>query len=219
MLTDRAQPPTANDRFKEGNASRTWGAIAIAVLLHFAVLWLWPAATAAPLKAEDPPDIEVVTPEPEIPEPPAPEDIPRPAAPVITVDAPDDVTIPPSVGDEPLRLPPPPVRDEEGSDPLRDYVAYTVAARLINREEVARTARRLYPPHLRDAGIEGTTLLWVRVGVDGSVAEVRVKESSGSEAFDAAALRVAQEMEFRPAMNLDQPVALWVQIPLQFQIR
>lgn len=36
---------------------------------------------------------------------------------------------------------------------------------------------------------------------------------------DAAALRVAQETEFRPAMNLDQPVALWVQIPLQFQMR
>lgn len=46
---------------------------------------------------------------------------------------------------------------------------------------------------------------------------MRVHESS-IEALDQAALEVARAMRFNPARNGDQPVAMWVLIPVRFQV-
>ncbi|MEN8376653.1 MAG: energy transducer TonB [Gemmatimonadota bacterium] len=217
MLASRT---TANERFKRTNSSRTWGGIAVAAALHFAVIALWPAATPEPLGAQPNPDTMFVVQPPLPPLPPPPEDVPRPAHPVITVDAIDDITISPNVGPDAPRVgpPPPPVRRGNGDDP-GVFIPHTVKPELVNQEAVERELRRRYPSHLRDAGVEGTTLLWVKVGTDGRVAEARVEESSGLDAFDRVALEVADAMVFRPALNLDQKVALWVQIPIQFTVR
>jgi len=215
MRTDRV---TANDRFKHANGSRTWGAIAAAALFHFAVLALWPAATPADLKAVEAAEIEVVAP-PDVPIPPPPEDVAYPRTPVITVDAPDDVTIPPTVGEDALRIPPPPVRDGTGDIQPGDFVPITVRPRLLNGDGIARDVRRLYPRALRNAGFEATVLLWVKVDEGGQAVDARVKESSGYGEFDAVALELAGSMEFRPARNLDRPVTVWVEIPVAFRLR
>lgn len=215
MRTDRV---TANDRFKHANGSRTWGAIAAAALFHFAVLALWPAATPADLKAVEAAEIEVVAP-PDVPIPPPPEDVAYPRTPVITVDAPDDVTIPPTVGEDALRIPPPPVRDGTGDIQPGDFVPITVRPRLLNGDGIARDLRRLYPRALRNAGFEATVLLWVKVDEGGQAVDARVKESSGYGEFDAVALELAGAMEFRPARNLDRPVTVWVEIPVAFRLR
>ncbi len=46
--------------------------------------------------------------------------------------------------------------------------------------------------------------------------DIRVNTPSGYPALDEAAQRVARMMRFSPALNRDQPVAVWVQIPITF---
>ncbi|HEX7089394.1 MAG TPA: TonB family protein [Longimicrobiales bacterium] len=99
------------------------------------------------------------------------------------------------------------------------FTPYTVAPELKNREEVARALSRYYPPLLRDAGIGGTVLVWFLIDEEGKVRKYQVKESSGHEALDEAALKVADIMRFSPALNRDRKVTVWVALPITFTVR
>lgn len=98
------------------------------------------------------------------------------------------------------------------------FTPFTVSPRLRNREEVARALQRNYPPMLKDAGVGGKVLVWFLIDENGKVRKYQVKESSGHEALDQAALKVADVMEFTPALNRDQKVAVWVALPIEFSV-
>jgi hypothetical protein len=49
------------------------------------------------------------------------------------------------------------------------------------------------------------------------VGKALINRSSGYDALDQAALQVARTMEFRPAHSGDEPVPVWVAIPLVFE--
>jgi protein TonB len=72
---------------------------------------------------------------------------------------------------------------------------------------------------LRDAGIGGIVRVWFHVDETGGVTATRLMETSGSDVLDEAALRVASTMEFEPAMNRGEPVAVWVAFPIRFEVR
>lgn len=93
---------------------------------------------------------------------------------------------------------------------------FTLAPELINRDEITRQLGRDYPPLLRDAGIGGQVLVWVFIDDEGTVLKTQVKEGSGYDALDQAALGVAAGMRFRPAQNRDKKVPVWVEIPVVF---
>jgi protein TonB len=97
------------------------------------------------------------------------------------------------------------------------FTPYTVKPELQNREAVARALVRNYPPLLRDAGIGGTVLLWALIDESGTVMRTQVKEGSGHEALDQAATKVADIMKFSPALNRDQKVKVWIQLPIVFK--
>ena len=99
------------------------------------------------------------------------------------------------------------------------FTPFTVAPVMQNRDEVARALEREYPALLRDAGVGGRTIVWVRLDDQGNVQDVQVNTTSGQPSLDEAALRVARVMEFSPAMNRDKQVPVWVSIPIQFQVR
>ena len=46
--------------------------------------------------------------------------------------------------------------------------------------------------------------------------DFRIDRSSRHEALDDAALKVAEVYRFSPALNRDQPVAVWVAFPITF---
>ncbi len=96
------------------------------------------------------------------------------------------------------------------------FTPYTVAPRLKNRDEVARALQRYYPDMLRDAGIGGRVIVWFLIDETGKVRKYQVKQSSGHDALDQAALKVADVMEFTPALNRDQKVPVWVALPVVF---
>ena len=99
------------------------------------------------------------------------------------------------------------------------FVPYTVQPDIANRDEVARAMQREYPPLLRDAGIGGTALVWFYIDEAGRVQNQQINESSGHQALDDAALRVASGIRFTPALNRENPVAVWIALPITFSTR
>lgn len=99
------------------------------------------------------------------------------------------------------------------------FTPYTVKPELVNRDEVQRAMVRHYPPLLRDAGIGGTTIMWFFIDEGGRVVRTQVQKSSGHASLDDAAGKVAAIMRFTPALNRDQKVKVWVQIPIVFTAR
>lgn len=96
------------------------------------------------------------------------------------------------------------------------YTPFTSPPELQNREEVRGALVTEYPRTFKDAGQGGTTIVWLYVDECGKVAGARVKNSSGFEALDEAALRVAGKMRWSPARNRDLVVRVWVAVPIIF---
>ncbi len=208
---------TANQRFKTRSSNRTGLSLVGAVALHLAVLLVVQPFEVDSLGAAATEDLRLIVPEIRLPEPPA--EIPRPSMPIVgelSLDV--NRTIAPTDFDYLDDLPPAPPPQRRDSNTLR-FIAYDTPPTLENRGEIARVLRREYPSTLRRAGVEGRVLLWLYVDETGRVTRSEVKQSSGSAALDAAALHVAERMEFQPARNRDRETAVWVQQWLTFRIR
>ena len=123
--------------------------------------------------------------------------------------------------DAAMPLPPLPT-EVEAEASLQDeprFVVHTVKPRMLNEVEVNRVREREYPALLKDAGIGGTTTVWLFVNESGQVANSLVKESSGHLGLDDAALRAADAARFSPARNRDEVVALWIALAITFEAR
>lgn len=81
-----------------------------------------------------------------------------------------------------------------------------------------RNPAPVYPPMSRRRGEEGKVLLAVKVSPDGKAAHVEIRESSGFNRLDEAALRAVQGWRFVPARRGDQPVATSVVVPIIFRL-
>ena len=216
-----ASAETANDVFKRSFDSWFWGSMIVATFVHAALFQFWPTLTAEDVSftAEE---LEAIELPPEIEIPPPPEAISRPATPVIataTVD--EDITIAPTTfEDNPVEdLPPPPTETTVDIAAAPTFTPMTVRPEIRNRSAVIQAMERGYPPILRDAGIGGQVLVWFFINEQGRVVDNRIANSSGNAQLDEAALRVASVYEFTPALNRDQVVPVWVQIPITFQVR
>jgi protein TonB len=213
---------TANDRLKQSWDSWFWGSMIAAILVHFAVFQFWPDFTAADVSFT-PDELEAIDLPPEIEIPPPPEQIARPATPVIAeADVSEDITIAPTTFEEnPVNeLPPPPTSSGEidlSKGPV--WTPYEVGPEITNRDQVQRALVAEYPAILRDAGIGGVVRVWFHIDENGRVQDRRIMEGSGHAQLDDAALQVAEIMRFSPAMNRDKNVAVWVAFPIRFEVR
>lgn len=209
---------TANDRLKKSFGTWFWGSVIAATVMHFGLFALWPDMTAADFSFEAE-ELEAIELPPEIEIPPPPERIARPATPVIsdaTIE--EDISIAPTTfEDNPVdELPPPPEATETDLSAAPTFTPFTVRPDLKNTNEVRRALEREYPPLLRDAGIGGQVNVWFFIDEQGSVIRTQVQKSSGHKALDDAALKVADIMEFTPALNRDKRVKVWVAFPITF---
>ncbi len=229
MATEVADTPlaqythtTANDRLKSSFNAWFYGSIAVAALLHFAVIAFWPDMEAADYGIVSG-ELEAIELPPEVEIPPPPEQIQRPQVPVLSTDISieEDITIPETTfRDNPVTdLPPPPVGGSVDVSSAPTFTPYEVAPEMTNRSQFQRVLMQRYPPTLRDAGIGGTVRVWVFIDENGNVKNVRVVETSGYPQLDQAAIEAMGEARFRPALNRDQRVAVWVQFPVTFQVQ
>ncbi len=76
-----------------------------------------------------------------------------------------------------------------------------------------------YPLDLWDQGIEGSSMLRVRVTDMGDVDSVVVVDSSGYAAFDSSAVRGARTLKFSPARQGDKRIEVWAHVPVHFSKR
>ena len=79
--------------------------------------------------------------------------------------------------------------------------------------------RPSYPSSALRQGIQGTTLLKVHVLIDGRVGDVLVQQTAGHPDLDQAAVEAVRRWRFEPARRGNEPVAMWVLLPVEFQIR
>ncbi len=76
-----------------------------------------------------------------------------------------------------------------------------------------------YPAMAKRRGYEGIVLLNVLVGTEGMVSEIKIKNSSGHISLDRAALKTVKNWLFSPATEGGRRVVMWVDIPVEFQLR
>jgi protein TonB len=214
---------TANDRFKRGFGDWFWYSVAGAALFHLVLFAFFPDLSAADVsRSVD--SMEAIDIPDDIKIPPPPEQIARPATPVVSAaDISEDITIAPTTFDaNPIEnLPPPPSASAGDADlsaaPV--FTPMTVRPELLNRPEVQRALVRNYPPLLRDAGIGGSPTVHFFIDENGRVLRRLLSQESGYPALDEAAMAVAEVMRFSPALNRDKKVQVWVEIPIIFSAK
>jgi protein TonB len=91
-----------------------------------------------------------------------------------------------------------------------EYVAYEKEPELVSMQDPQ------YPELAREAGVEGTVLIRVLVGEDGFVKDQIIIQSQ--QMLDDAAAAAAQTAVFKPALQKDKPVAVWMVIPIEFKL-
>ncbi len=212
---------TANDRFKRRFGAWLWGSVIVATFVHFALIKYFPTLRAADFSFRAS-ELETIELPPEIKIPPRPEAIKRPALPVVAkTELEEDITIAPTTFDEnPVNdLPPPPSDRAAGLGDQPVFTPYTVAPALRDPRRATRIVERQYPRLLKDAGIGGTVVVWAFIDEVGLVKNTAVNASSGYAPLDEAASRAVLQFEFRPALNRDETVPVWVALPITFKIR
>lgn len=94
-----------------------------------------------------------------------------------------------------------------------------VPAEVLARPLYVMNPQPLYPRIARQMGKQGVVLLEVFVSASGNVAEVKVATGSGYEILDEAALNTVRGWRFAPGLRNGQPAAMWVRVPVRFELR
>jgi protein TonB len=100
--------------------------------------------------------------------------------------------------------------DTEASPSPDDFVAVDVEPMRL------RIDPPVYPELAKSAGVQGTVMVRVLVGKDGKVKNVIVVE--GNPLLNEAAIACAKTAIFRPAISQQQPVEVWVMMPITFKL-
>jgi len=84
--------------------------------------------------------------------------------------------------------------------------------------EIVKKVDPVYPPEAVKKKIEGAVFVRTLVDTDGKPVKSEIAKSSGYEILDDAALKTASMYEFKPALQNDQPVAVWISYKVDFNL-
>lgn len=87
---------------------------------------------------------------------------------------------------------------------------------LISRQDAGDMIASYYPVELQRAGVGGSVKLQFWVDERGTPESIQVREGSGNQRLDYAAMRAARDLRFRPATRNRNPVGTWVEVTLHF---
>jgi protein TonB len=88
-------------------------------------------------------------------------------------------------------------------------------------EELPVLVHRVEPEYPRQAtlmGLEGEVVIKALIDREGDVREALVAVSSGIESLDEAAVRAAFLNKYRPAIQSNRPVAIWITYTVRFKL-
>jgi protein TonB len=112
---------------------------------------------------------------------------------------------------------------EKAENTLKNDIAIEKKSRFpIHRKAIPKYRQNEQPPYpviAKRRGYEGEILLNVLVNPEGVVSEIQIKHSSGHLSLDEAALQTVKKWLFTPGTEEGRHVAMWVDIPISFQLR
>jgi protein TonB len=159
------------------------------------------------------PVVEIIMPTPAVPIPVEPKPVPltrqqhvKPTAPTIApvvIPIPDAPTIVANVA--------PPALEALPTTPMPTETAPSAIA-YGNQTHIA------YPVEALRHHEQGTVLLRVLVGADGSVLGVEIEKSSGSRSLDRAAREAVAKWRFHPATRNGVALSAWASVPVTFNL-
>ncbi len=75
----------------------------------------------------------------------------------------------------------------------------------------------VYPDLAQKAGIEGTVTVQARIDENGDVINTRILVPLGNSGCNEAAVAAIKSVKWKPAMQKDKPVAVWITVPVRFR--
>jgi TonB family protein len=85
--------------------------------------------------------------------------------------------------------------------------------------DVASIPRPIYPKESRKRGEQGTVLLEVVIGSDGSIGEIKIIQHPGHERLVSAAIEAIRKARIEPAIEDGKAIASVVRVPFNFVLR
>ena len=169
-----------------------------------------PPATVVDAPPPPPPLVDLAEVALPPPPPPAPEPAPQvtetpPEPPREVAEAPPERRPPPRQS-APQTAAPQPVRLNAALQGMENFTLEGLTSPP-EAVDAARNRRPNYPEASRRRGEQGVVRVELFVDPTGRVADVRILESSGFSALDAAAVQAVREWRFRPAQRAGMPVA------------
>lgn len=142
----------------------------------------------------------------------------RPAIPIESEseDIPEDATMEETdinFDEVPPPPPPPPVDDDQ-----IQFIPYDEAPEPIGGFAAIQKNLK-YPEIARKAGIEGTVIIYAKISTKGKVINTKVVKPLGNSGCNEAAINAIKKVKWKPAMQRDKPVTVWVSVPVKFKLR
>jgi protein TonB len=75
-----------------------------------------------------------------------------------------------------------------------------------------------YPAQARRMGIEGRVVLHVEILQSGGVGRIEIRQSSGHDMLDQAAIKAVTRARFAPARISGAPITAWADVPIRFKL-
>lgn len=201
----------ANVEFKKGYGRYVRNSLYATLVIHFLAAYFSPPFEFKPYVLREQEFIVIETAE-DFELPPPPQEIDQPVIPMAAEEGEEvdeETEIAPTSFDRIENLPPPPPPPSESAS---DFYAFDEPPMLI------RYVPPQYPQLAQDAGIEGTVLIRVVIGVDGKVEQASVIQSDVTTAMERSALAAAKKFLFKPAKQRTVPVRASMAVPIRFKI-
>lgn len=202
---------TANDRFKAQYNKYMRRAALVAVLLTILFFLFSPKYKPNPYKLYEKP-MEVVTIDEAVDIPPPPQDIPKPPVNIeaaLDDEVDEDVEIADTLLDS----------EDVMADMFGDYDESGGTEFEVSQEKPVLTqfVSPDYPEMARASQLEGTVVVKVQVGPDGSVLQAIVL-SPVHPLLDKEAVKAAKRCKFQPGRQRGVAVKAWMAIPFAFRL-
>lgn len=167
--------------------------------------------TVPPLKAQDEvPELEPVLTTKSVAPPLLPKPVPKPVVKHVVKNTPvAEPTTKEAVSEVPAAV-------QSTVTPTTNQVSSPQKALVQAQADYLNNPKPAYPRISKRMGEQGEVRLRVQVGSSGDVLSIELARSSGFERLDEAAIMAVKGWKFKPAMQGDQAVSSWVEIPVKF---
>jgi len=145
---------------------------------------------------------------------------PKPVIPVMSEDPDIDISITLEDMDfdtYELSDDPPPPGDPDGITPPDSFVVYDEPPEAVGG--VAAIARNIdYPEIAKEAGIEGTVIVQSFIDKKGNVLKSIILKGMEGTGLNEAAIEAIEKTTWKPAVQRDRNVGVWIAIPVTFKL-